>query len=98
MRAPATRHGVVQEIAVPDVSGNHQDAYPPSLIAAAVLPIGRTLAWTGVGDGIARLREVATGKQRRRLEGHRGSVHSLAFAQWAGTISLSRFRANTRIP
>jgi WD40 repeat protein len=46
----------------------------------AFAPDGRTLAWAGQRDPRVRLLEVATGKQRLALTGHRGVVRSLSFA------------------
>ncbi len=54
----------------------------------AFSPDGRTLAWAGPEDGIVRLTEAATGKERRQLTGHRGEVNSLAFAG-AGRMLVS---------
>jgi RNA polymerase sigma factor (sigma-70 family) len=51
-----------------------------SVNCTAFSPDGRTLAWAGPKDGIVRLTETATGKERRRLIGHRGRVNSLAFS------------------
>jgi hypothetical protein len=42
-------------------------------------PDGRTLAWAGSIDGVVRLSEVVTGKERHRLTGHRGAVQTLEF-------------------
>jgi hypothetical protein len=41
-------------------------------------PDERTLFWAGKSDPIVRLIEVASGKERHHLVGHRGSVWSLA--------------------
>jgi WD40 repeat protein len=41
-----------------------------AIFRAIFSPDGRTLAWAGPKDGIVRLSEVATGKERRRLAGH----------------------------
>jgi RNA polymerase sigma factor (sigma-70 family) len=43
-------------------------------------PDGRTLAWSGHWDPDVRLIEVATGRERHRLRGHRGPVTSLTFS------------------
>jgi hypothetical protein len=59
--------------------GNGQDG---AVFRAVFSPDGRTLAWGGPKDGIVRLAEVATGKERRRLIGHRpalGAVRALHF-------------------
>jgi WD40 repeat protein len=40
----------------------------------------RTLAWGGYSDPAVRLIEVASGKERECLRGHRGGVRALAFA------------------
>jgi WD40 repeat protein len=58
------------------VSGEHAGA----VNCAAFSPDGRTLAWAGPKDGIVRLTELATGKERRRLVGHHCHVNSLAFS------------------
>jgi dipeptidyl aminopeptidase/acylaminoacyl peptidase len=44
-------------------------------------PDGRTLATGATGEGHLRLWEVATGQERRRLEGHQGSVDAIAFSR-----------------
>jgi hypothetical protein len=50
-------------------------------------PDGRMLAWTAAYgslpryDGTVRLFEVATGRERQRVTGHRGPVTSLAFSR-----------------
>jgi RNA polymerase sigma factor (sigma-70 family) len=43
-------------------------------------PDGRMLAWGGWKDSPVRLMETATGKERRRLLGHKGRVVSLAYS------------------
>jgi WD40 repeat protein len=48
-------------------------------LAATFSPDGRTLA-TGIEDGLILILEVATGKVRRTLKGHRGPVGRLAFS------------------
>lgn len=69
---------------IANVSGQDADA----VNAIAFSPDGRTLAWAGPRDGVVRLTEVATGKERRRLVGHRGNVQALAFTA-AGTMLVS---------
>ncbi len=56
--------------------------------AVAFAPDGRTLAWAGPHDGVVRLTEVASGKERGRLVGHRGNVQALAFTA-AGRMLVS---------
>jgi WD40 repeat protein len=59
------------------------------VIAVAFSPDGRW-ALTGSGDKTARLWEVTTGKEIRRLEGHSAPVYSVAFSpdgRWALTGS-----------
>ncbi|HEY7429034.1 MAG TPA: hypothetical protein VH682_32685, partial [Gemmataceae bacterium] len=46
----------------------------------AFSPDGQMLAWTSAADTAIRLLEVASGRERRRLTGHRGQVTALAFA------------------
>jgi WD40 repeat protein len=41
---------------------------------------GQMLAWTSAADTAIRLLEVASGRERRRLAGHRGQVTALAFS------------------
>ncbi len=43
-------------------------------------PDGRILAWGGFTYPVIRLLETATGRERRRLTGHRGAVTSLSFS------------------
>jgi hypothetical protein len=46
----------------------------------AFSPDGRELAWAGYNDPAIHLIEVAGGRERRRLLGHRGSVYTLTFS------------------
>jgi hypothetical protein len=46
----------------------------------AFSPDGRELAWAGYNDPTIHLVEVASGRERRRLLGHRGSVYTLTFS------------------
>jgi WD40 repeat protein len=46
----------------------------------AFSPDGRTLAWGGWQDTAVRLMEAATGKERRRMLGHKGRVVSLVYS------------------
>jgi RNA polymerase sigma factor (sigma-70 family) len=46
----------------------------------AFSPDGRMLAWTSAADTAIRLLEVASGRERRRLTGHRGEVTAFAFS------------------
>jgi RNA polymerase sigma factor (sigma-70 family) len=51
----------------------------PDVVGPMVFtPDGRTLVWAGEVDPTVGLVEVATGKERHRLTGHRGRVWSLA--------------------
>jgi len=63
-------------VRIAGVSGSGSDA----VNCAAFSPDGRTLAWAGPKDGVVRLTELATGKERRRLVGQHGHVNSLAFS------------------
>jgi WD40 repeat protein len=56
-----------------------QTATEPHALAFAFSPDGRCLA-VGDSDRFLRLREVATGKELRRLEGHEGRVTAIAFS------------------
>jgi WD40 repeat protein len=58
--------------------------------AFAFSPDSRTLAWSGERDPAIHIHEVATGKERRELIGHRGQLRSLSFsADGAMLISAS---------
>ncbi|HEY7313717.1 MAG TPA: sigma-70 family RNA polymerase sigma factor [Gemmataceae bacterium] len=46
----------------------------------AFSPDGSMLAWTSAADTTIRLLEVASGRERRRLTGHRGQITALAFS------------------
>jgi RNA polymerase sigma factor (sigma-70 family) len=67
------------------------DAVSESGVSAfAFSPDNRTLAWSAWRDPTIHLHEVATGKERRKLVGHRGRVRSLSFsADGAMLISAS---------
>ena len=51
-------------------------------------PDNRTLAWSAWKDPTIHLHEVATGKERRKLVGHRGQLRSLSFSA-DGTMLIS---------
>jgi hypothetical protein len=53
---------------------------PDSVYALAFTPDGRTLAWSGHRDPAIHLLEVATGRERGRLTGHRGRVETLTYS------------------
>jgi RNA polymerase sigma factor (sigma-70 family) len=53
---------------------------PDGLCPLAFSPDGRTLTWGGWNDGPVYLMETASGKERRRLLGHKGRVVSLAYS------------------
>src|SRR5439155_12754747 len=59
---------------------NPSDAHDQTVTCVAFSPDGRTLAWAGPEDGSIQLVEIATGRKRHQLAGHRGRVQSLAFA------------------
>ncbi len=67
---------------VPIAPGN------PPLYAVAVSPDGRTLAAAGLGGAVTLL-DFDTGRSRRRLEGHRDAVYSLAFGPGGTLLSGS---------
>jgi WD40 repeat protein len=54
--------------------------------AVAFTPDGKTLISAG-GDGSIRLRDAATGKELRRLEGHKGGVYALTLARDGRTLA-----------
>ncbi len=59
----------------------HHIHNPPS--DAAVLtfsPDGRTLAYSGASDTTIRFLEVASGRERHRVAGHRGQINALSFS------------------
>ena len=56
-----------------------QTAPEPHAVAFAFSPDGRCLA-VGDSDHLLRLRDVATGKELRRFEGHEGRVTAIAFS------------------
>ncbi len=67
------------------------DKHADTVLSVAWSPDGRTLAWAGPLDGVVRVSEVASGKERRPLKGHHGTVWSLAFsATGAQLISAGR--------
>ena len=76
---------VVHRVATAPVESRGQEN---GVFCAVFSPDGRTLAWSGPEDGQVRLSEVATGKERRRLPGHRGRVNALAFS-FDGNILVS---------
>jgi RNA polymerase sigma factor (sigma-70 family) len=53
---------------------------PDGVCPMVFSPDGRTLAWGGWHDGPVYLMERATGKERRRLVGHKGRIVSLAYS------------------
>jgi WD40 repeat protein len=55
----------------------HLASYPNTLRFS---PDSRTLAWTAFHDPLVHLMELASGKERHTLSGHRGSVPSLTFS------------------
>lgn len=59
---------------------------PDGPSALAFSPDGRTLAWGGWRDPAIHLVEVTTGKERHRLDGHKGRITSLAFAADGRTL------------
>jgi RNA polymerase sigma factor (sigma-70 family) len=71
-------------IAIHDVSSGEEvrrvEGLPEGLSVRAFSPDGRTLTWSVPGDATVHLLEVASGKERHRLAGHRGEVTSVAFA------------------
>jgi WD40 repeat protein len=52
----------------------------------AFTPDNRMLAWVGWNEPAIHLLEVATGKERLKLDGHKGRVHSLAFSADGRTL------------
>jgi RNA polymerase sigma factor (sigma-70 family) len=51
----------------------------PLIRSLTFSPDGRMLAWGGYRDGVIGLVELATGRERCRLAGHRGNVTALTF-------------------
>jgi RNA polymerase sigma factor (sigma-70 family) len=54
------------------------DRLPDVVLQMAFTPDSRTLVWVGESESVARLVEVASGKERHHLLGHRGRIWSLA--------------------
>ncbi len=52
----------------------------------AFTPDSRMLAWAGWSEPAVHLLEVATGKERLKLEGHKGRVYSLVFSADGRTL------------
>jgi hypothetical protein len=57
---------------------DNSPSYPGHLLAFS--SDSRMLAWTGFKDGAIRLLETATGRERLRLAGHRGTITALDFS------------------
>jgi WD40 repeat protein len=64
--------------------------------AVAFAPDGKTLA-TGSSDGVVKLWDVATGKERRTLRGHRGNICSVAFAPDGRTLATGSYDQTVRL-
>jgi hypothetical protein len=60
----------------------HRDKLPSEVNTLAFSPDGRMLAWSAYGntDPSIHLLEVSSGRERRRLKGHRGWVIALTFS------------------
>src|SRR5688572_21484896 len=62
----------------------------------AYAPDGQTLA-TGSSDGVVKLWDVTTGKERQTLHGHRGNVCSVAFAPDGNTLATGSLDQTVRV-
>jgi prepilin-type N-terminal cleavage/methylation domain-containing protein len=56
------------------------ESLPDATLELAFAPDGKTLAWEGYHDGIVRVVEVATGRERHCFIGHQGRVTALNFS------------------
>lgn len=67
-----------------DLDSGHEvyrfDKLPTGVDLLTFSPDGRILAWGGFTYPVIRLLETATGRERRRLTGHRGAVGALSFS------------------
>jgi WD40 repeat protein len=78
--------GYAGAVVVWDLSTGRERWRFPGARAWAGSPDGKTLA-VGDADGTIRLRHVWTGKELRRLKGHRAAVCSLAFSPYGKTLA-----------
>lgn len=65
----------------------HRLSQAGTVFALAVSPDGRMVASAGGGHRTIVLRDLGTGKELKRLTGHRGDVHALAFARDGKTLA-----------
>jgi RNA polymerase sigma factor (sigma-70 family) len=69
---------------------------PAGVWAIGFAPDTRTIAWGGMRDPAIRLLEIATGKERRCLMGHRGAALALSFSA-DGNILVSGSQDSTAL-
>ncbi len=80
---------ILMDLATGQVIQRIDKSSPDFSLLISFSPDGRMLAWTGFKDLSIRLLEVASGRERRRLVGHRGRIDSLVAFSADGRRLLS---------